>query len=240
MADALEGLVEMAGQARHFRLGVARHLAHALADARDGQDRGREGEEGGQRQRPVLIEHDADQRQQRQQILAEPGQRLADRHMQQGDIVHHPADERAAGSGVEEGEVGVQQMREKAFAHIGDDALGHAFHHHLLAEIGQPLHHEGGEHEAGDEDELVAVLGGEHLVQHRLHQLCQGGGRAGDQHHQHQRQGKARRIALHMLAQQPPDQCLGGRVENLLQRCAGNQRHRVCDASAAPSMLLAV
>ncbi len=71
VARALEGLAQQRRQLADFDLGVGRDPAHAPADVDDRPDRQRKSEERNQRQDPVLVEHQRDQKHDRHRVLAD-------------------------------------------------------------------------------------------------------------------------------------------------------------------------
>ncbi len=138
-ARALEGLAQQCRQLAHLGLRIGRNPAHSAADPDDRVDRHREDEERDQRQQPVLVEHDPDQENDGQRILADAAEDIRRGAAQQRGVAGEPRDQGTARMGMEIGEVGAHQPGEQRDLHIGDHALADAVHQHRLAVIGETL-----------------------------------------------------------------------------------------------------
>ena len=99
-----------------------------------------------------------------------------------------------------ERQVGAHKVREHARLEVGDDALADLVHQHRLAVVGEALDGEDGDHDQRQSHEHVAVLVGEHLVEHRLHHIGVRRGRRGDDNHARRGERETADMGPHLVA----------------------------------------
>ncbi len=231
VARALHRFVEQRRQPPDLRLRARRDAAHAPADLRDRKKRDREQHHRGEREAPFLIEHHGDEEDDREALLDHAGERGRDRRAQEAGVVGEPRDERARGGLVVEGEIGADEVREHAVLHVGDDALADAVHQHGLAVARHALGEEDRDDDERQDHEHRAVLVGEDLVEHRLHQVGVGGGRRGDDGHARDGEPEAGDVGANLFAHESLEQGAGWKVCRR-RRCRCGQRERRAKPSA--------
>ena len=163
-------------------------------------------EERDQCQEPVLIEHDPDQEDDGQRILADRTEDIRRGAAQQHGVAGEARDQGPARMRVKIGEIGTHQSREQRFLHIGDDALADAVHQHRLAVIGETLDDGDSQSAAGDQQQQRAVTPDKDAVENRLHQPRAQRRAAGRQPHQQERECDPWQMRAHEIARQAPYQ----------------------------------
>ena len=203
---ALEGLTQQGGELADLGLGIGGHPANAPADRDDRADRQWEDEKRNEGEKPVLIEHHADQENDRHRVLADARQNIRRGVAQQRRVAGETGYQGAARMSVKIGEIGAHQPRKERDLHIGDDALADPGHQHGLAVIGDPLDEGKGERAAGDQQQQRPLARDKDAVEHRLHQPSAPGGAAGRQPHQQKRKQDAPHVRTHEIARQAPNE----------------------------------
>ena len=139
VAGALKGLAQQSRELADLGLGVGGDPANAPPDRDNRTDRQREDKERSESEKPILVEHHADQEDDGHCVLADTRQHIRRGIAQERRIAGEARNQAAARMGVKEGEIGPHQPREQCDLNIGDDALADPGHQHGLAVIGEPL-----------------------------------------------------------------------------------------------------
>ena len=206
MPGALKGLAQQGRELADLGLGIGGHPANAPADRDDRADRQREDEERNEGEKPILIEHHADQENDRHRVLADACEDICRGTAQQRRVAGEARNQGAARMSVKIGEIGPHQPGKERDLHIGDDTLADPGHQHGLAVIGEPLDEGEGERAAGDQQQQRPLARDKDAVEHRLHQPGAPGGAAGREPHQQKREQDAPHMRAHEIARQAPNE----------------------------------
>jgi hypothetical protein len=150
---------------------------------------------------PVLVEHDAQERERGQAILADAHERVGNGDAQQVDVVDEARNQLARRGPVEERQIGADHAPVEAPLQLGDDTEPDIAHEHRLPVGGEPLGREDGERGERDGPQHLLAPVHEYLVDHRLDDLREGGGADRDHDHAQKRGGDPRGMRPHVLAQ---------------------------------------
>ena len=120
--------------------------AQPLRQPDDRQHRGREDDEGDQRQQPVLVERDDHQDDQRRRVLQHRRDGIGERGAHQGDVVGDARDDGAGRRAVEERQRQMLDVIVQRVAQVGDDALAD-----VLGQVGAAEADDAAEEEDADD-----------------------------------------------------------------------------------------
>ncbi len=212
MAGALKGLAQQSGQLPDLGLRVGGNPANAPADPDDRMDRQWKYKERYQSEKPILVEHNADEEDDGNRILADPAEDIRRGTTQERRVASEARYQGARRMGVEIGEIGAHQPGKEGDLHIGDDALADPRHQHRLAVIGKALDQRESEGAAGDQQQQRTLARDKDAIEHRLHQPGTPGGAAGRQTHQQKGEHNALGMRPHEITRQAPHKRSGAGI----------------------------
>src|SRR6516165_5952573 len=137
MAGTLKSLVQQCRKLADLGLSVGRDPTDAPANSNDRVDSHWKNKKRDKSEKPILIEHHADEEDDGDRVFTNPSEHISRRTTQESCVAGKTRDQGAGRIGMKISEVGTQQASKKRNLHIGDNALADPGHEHGFAVIGE-------------------------------------------------------------------------------------------------------